>query len=100
MIIRVTNLGTNASDAILKYKGPQGPEELDVLAGQIVTKEIIFTTSMQPATVEVKGYEKATNSHILINGKSSILVIPTLAKFVNEIDISDQGMFCKFCSVM
>ena len=84
-------MGSNATDAMIKFKGPQGPEELDILAGQIVTKEIIFTTSVQPATVEIKGYDKASNSPILINGKESIYVDPTLTKFTKEIDVSDQG---------
>ena len=84
-------MGTNATDTIIKFKGPQGPEELDILAGQIVTKEIIFTTSIQPAAVEIKGYDKASNSPILINGKESIFVDPTLTKFINEVDVSNQG---------
>lgn len=63
------------------------------MSGQIVTKEIMFTTSAQPATVEIKGYDKATNSPLSINGKESIFVNPTPTKVVTEINISDQGKY-------
>ena len=91
LTMRATNIGANATDTTLKYQGPQGPEELDVLAGQIVTKEIMFTTSVQPATVEIKGYDKVTNAPIMINGKETIFVNPTPTKVVTEINISDQS---------
>ena len=95
LIIRAKNIGNHAVDAIINYTGPQGPEDLDVLAGQIVTKEIIFTTSTQPAAVEIKAFDKASNSLILINGRKSIFVNLTLTKVVTEIEISDSGRFYK-----
>ena len=82
-------------DAMISYIGPQGSEDFDVLAGQIVTKEMIFTTSTQPAAVEIKAYDKVNNSLISINGRKSIFVNLTLTKVITEIEISDSGKLCE-----
>ena len=68
--------------------------QVDVPAGQIVNKEIIFTTNIQPATVEIKGYDKVANKPIKINNMESVLVNPTPTKQLTEITISDQGKTC------
>ena len=85
------NTGTGAKDTVLRYQGPQGPEELEVLAGQIVTKEIIFATNVQPATVEIKAFDKTTNIPVRINDKESVLVNPTTTKVTTDIVVSAQG---------
>ena len=95
LIIRAKNIGNHVVDAMISYIGPQGSEDFDVLAGQIVTKEMIFTTSTQPAAVEIKAYDKANNSLISINGRKSIFVNLTLTKVVTEIEISDGGKLCE-----
>ncbi len=89
--LRVSNTGSLAKETVLKYQGPQGPEELEVLPGQTVTKEVVFTTNIQPATVEVKGFEKSTNTPVKLNGQDSILVNPLLTKVMTEISITSQG---------
>ena len=91
--IRAINVGLGAQDTTLKFQGPQGPVDVDVPAGQIVNKEIVFTTNIQPATVEIKGYDKATSKPIKINNMESVLVNPTPTKQLTEITISDQGKF-------
>ncbi len=91
--LRVTNTASSAKESILRYQGPQGPEELEVLPGQIVNKEVIFTTNIQPATVEVKAFDKATNAPMKINEQDSVLVNPTLNKVVTDLILSNQGKY-------
>lgn len=89
--LRVINTGSLAKQTILRYQGPQGLEELDVAAGQVVMKEIVFTSVIQPATVEIVAFEKITSLSVKLNGQNSVLVNPSLTKDVTEIALNTQG---------